>query len=487
MTTYGVTLTGFIKKTLSVITAEIGDDQRDTIKSTLNLLASALFGQMNGIFGDKLRELWDVAEAVYRSAYPSSASGDALDQVASITGAVRLPATKSEVTLDKLLIYDGTTVPVGSIVSVDENGNRFVLTEAVVNSLGYPDIFSALAESEEYGPINGLAKSITAIQTPVVGWVAAASCKATNPENYTLDGKALTIKTYGGVEQTVNFSGGDPWTALTAGAEIESQVPEMTYFDAGSYLGLTTNVSSSASRFEITGGTANAEFGFPTDEQKGFNTTDADVGRNVETDPDFRLRRLELLQRTGAATVDAIRARVRELADVVQAFVLENVDIVTSPEGLPPKSFEAIVLGGDDQEIADTIWDVKPAGIETYGSTSKTVEDSAGFSHTIEFSRPTEIPIYMEFTVLTDPVLFPTDGVDQIKVAMKLFGDAIQVGEDVIALQFKCVPLDIAGVIDVTIFLIDDVDPPVSSANIVIDYREIATFDTGDMDVTVTP
>ena len=64
---YGVTSDGFVKKTLTVIKGEIEDTWRDTISPTVNALATAVFGQFNGIHSDKLRELWDVGQAIYRS------------------------------------------------------------------------------------------------------------------------------------------------------------------------------------------------------------------------------------------------------------------------------------------------------------------------------------------------------------------------------------------------------------------------------------
>ena len=223
---------------------------------------------------------------------------------------------------------------------------------------------------------------------------------------------------------------------------------------------------------------------WPLDLVKGFNSNDAVVGREIEEDPAFRLRREELLRATGAGTVEAIRSSLRALDDVVQVSVIENVELTTSVEGLPGKSFEAIVQGGDDQEIADEIWRVKPAGIETHGTESEIVEDSQGIDHTINYSRPDDIPIYIEVTVKIDPDLYPIDGDDQVKAILVSKGLEQGVGEDVIALQFKCEPLEISGVIDVTVFLIDDVTPPVSSANIALDYNELATLDSSDIDVT---
>jgi len=489
--TFGVTPEGFSKKTLDDILAEIEADERAILSPTLNVLASSVFGQFNGIFADKLREMWDLAEAVYRSQYPDSANGEALDQVASITGCTRLPATHSLVTLDRLYLDAGTTIPAGSIVSVGNLGARFQITETVANAGSAPATFSALAESEDFGVIQGVSTTIDTIVTPIAGWRAAAALTSGNAEPYALsDGDTLQIQIDGGILQTITFLTGDfvdisNATATEVAAVIQANLDDGTAIDAAGSVRVSSDLEGTGSSVQIIGGSGNAALGFVTDLIKGFNSLDAVVGREIETDADFRIRRIELLRVTGAGTMEAIRARVREVDDVIQAFIFENVTMVTDINGLPPKSFEVVVSGGDDQEIADVIWLCKPAGIETFGSTSMSVLDSMGFLHTVNFSRPTEVPIWIELTVTKNPVTFPIDGEAQIKAALKAYGDALQIGDDVIALQFKCVPLSVGGVVDVTIFKIDTINPPVNTGNISVLFRDLATFDTSRITVTV--
>ena len=93
--------------------------------------------------------------------------------------------------------------------------------------------------------------------------------------------------------------------------------------------------------------------------------------------------------------------------------------------------------------------------------------------------------IYIDLTVDVDGSLFPIDGVDQIKAALKNLGDAQQIGEDVIALRYECVALTIAGVVDVSDFNIGTAPSPSGDANITIALRELARFDTSNFAVTV--
>src|SRR5688572_16080023 len=94
----GLTSTGFERKTIEDIKAEIEDEERLNISPTINTSSASVIGQINGIISSKLAELWELAEEVYNSQYPDSANGAALDNVAAITGTVRQEATKSTVT-----------------------------------------------------------------------------------------------------------------------------------------------------------------------------------------------------------------------------------------------------------------------------------------------------------------------------------------------------------------------------------------------------
>ncbi len=494
MTDYGVTPEGFTKKPLSVILEEIEQAQLDTIDPRLNLLATSVLGQLNGVFADKLRELWDVAQAVYRAAYPDSASAEALDEVAAITGAIRLAATKGRATLDQLFLDGSTTVPAGSVAGVDSDGVEWALLEDAVNSLAYPATVSAEAEAVLTGPLAGFAGTIDTIKTPVSGWTSEPAVSNTIAETYLLAGTQLNLQfngPLGGIPIVIPFIGGNPWSAsdvkdlINAGIAANNQDGEVILIDSNTRFRIRSTLSGPGSSVEILAGTANAVVGLSEVLIRGFNSADADEGRDLETDVEFRQRREELLEIAGTATVEAIRADIRRLDDVIQCLVLENTSLITDDKSIPGKAFRAIVQGGDEQEIADQIWETKPAGILADagpGGITKTVTDSMGFDHQIGFARPIAVPIYIDATLTTNDD-FPVDGVDQVKAALVALGDEQQIGEDVIALQFKAACLTVSGVEDVTVFQIDDVDPPTGTTNISIDELELATFDTGDINI----
>lgn len=587
---FGVTPSGFVRKTLAEIKKEIEDDQRNNINSGLNLTSTSVFGQINGIMSAQLDELWQLAQAVYSSQYPDSASAAALDDVANLVGVTRLPAAKSSVTLT-LNLAAGVTVPLGSELSLSGTGQRFLTTAAVTNAAAFSTNVTVAAEAQDDGPVEAAAQSIDTIETPVTGWSAKTAIISANSEPYSLSGKDITFNLFPQDVSTILVTFTTETTALDVANRINSQIGSLvTATDAGGFVRVENNSDVPGNSIEVNEtSTALADFDFPTGVVKGFNSTDASVGRFLETDSQLRLRRIQSLTIRGASTLEAIRSGVNQLNGVSETQVFENTTLTRDNNGREAKSFEVIVQGGVNQEIADKIFELKPAGISTSTSApriqgtgkqnftldtkdldievdgvpqttvvfsaaditavqvadkinsniiggtdgpvtavatsdgsvlllhdenllasslevtggtavadlgfpsgvkttlfeTETVTDSQAFTHTIIFVRPTSIQIFIGLTVTTDSRLFPLDGVQLIKDALVALGNLQKLGEDVIALKFKCEVLKISGVVDVPTFNIDTVAIPASSDNIVINSDSLATFAEGDMVVDV--
>lgn len=221
------------------------------------------------------------------------------------------------------------------------------------------------------------------------------------------------------------------------------------------------------------------------------NAADAVLGRLVEGDTALRVRRRVDLARPGSSTVDAIRADLLDpdkVPGTIDVIVLENTGLATDPNGLPARSFHAVIWDGtvpaaDDDQIAQAIWDTKPAGAEPYGTSSGTATDSLGTLRTVKFSRAVQRPVYLAYTLSKDASKYPPDGDAQLKAAAVAEGLDLTMGEDVIALRFRAVALQIAGVIDVTAFGLDFTSSPVATSNLIIAPTEIATFDTARITV----
>ena len=158
--------------------------------------------------------------------------------------------------------------------------------------------------------------------------------------------------------------------------------------------------------------------------------------------------------------------------------------------GRVPKSFEAVVQGGTDADVANKIWTTKPAGIQTFGNTAFTITDSQGDFQVINFSRPT--PIYIWVTValaLYTEEVFPPNGQDLVAAAINTYGSTLGIGIDVllqrVLAQIFTVPGIASGVMQIASTNEPGDTPLFDTADIVIAENEISVFDLTRITVTV--
>jgi len=102
-----------------------------------------------------------------------------------------------------------------------------------------------------------------------------------------------------------------------------------------------------------------------------------ELGRYDESDEELRIRRLVELRASGSSTMDAMRSRLLEL---------DGVEAVHIKEG--EHSFETIIRGGKERDIAETIWQCKPLGVKSSGSIEEKIKDSFKQERIVRFSRP---------------------------------------------------------------------------------------------------
>ncbi len=139
-----------------------------------------------------------------------------------------------------------------------------------------------------------------------------------------------------------------------------------------------------------------------------INNTDADTGREAETDAELRGRRDRSLAISGSASLENIIVEVSRIAGVTHVGGVENVSDVVDGFGLPPHSFEIVVEGGVESSIGQAIWQKKPVGIESHGLNSVGVIDVFGDNHVMKYSRPIDIDIYLNAEVSFQGIT-PTD------------------------------------------------------------------------------
>lgn len=223
------------------------------------------------------------------------------------------------------------------------------------------------------------------------------------------------------------------------------------------------------------------------------NADDATVGEEEETDAQVRLRREAELRASGSSGVDAIRADIlRDHVGVISVTVLQNTGDVTDGKGLPPHSIEAIVYGpdpataDDNDALAEILFESVAAGIATHGTTSRTVEDAHGNSHTVKLTRPADVDLYVEIDVSTSAADgWEATSADELAAAVAAwFDDNLGPGDDVIVSRIVALAMAQAGVVDVSEVRIGNTPSPVVTTNYEVGIRSIARISTANITIT---
>ena len=445
---YGLLSTGFSPKPLDVIRQELDDAVRTAFGQSVALGDKSVLGQINGIMAERFAELWELSQAVAASQDPDAATASLLDALCALTGTLRDAATKSTVTLT-LTGTLSTVVPIGSRA---ENGigDEFETTASATISISV----TAWAATTAY-TVGNVRKNAGNVYECITAGTSAGSGGPTTTASDITDG-------------TVH------WRYLGAGAAIVDVPAQAT--ETGPIVGTAGDITVITTPVSGWDGV--------------YNRLDANLGTDVETDEALRIKREEELAASGSSPIDALRAAILQVDDVTSCTVFANNTDTTDADGVPPHAVECLVRGGTNQDIFDALLANVAAGIATYGSTSGSAVDDEGTSHTMKFSRPTEINIYASLTVEYDATLYPTDGDAQIEAAIVAYGDALKTGVNVRSSAVLAPAFGIAGVLGVTVCNIGTAPSPGTSTPISIALRELAVFDTSRITITssaVTP
>lgn len=481
---FGITNTGFNKKTLAESLDSLKQRTIDAF-GAVNTSEDSVFGQFNGIIAEILGDLWDLAEDVYSSQYATSALGASLDAVSELVGVSRLAATSSSVVaivegtaatvipIDTSFRQSNTNLIFDSISAVTiENTNMLKSVFSVNNVSGSPhtldivsatfgtDSFSSSITSSELDILNDLANQINTLgnHTAVVD---ATNLTLTIKNVDVSNTEIFEISTF-----SASLTQDEIWTPVTLEA-VDTGANEVP---AGSISTIETPVSGLDQVDNLAPGTQ---------------------GRDVETDDDFRIRRKQSISVIGAGTVPAIEARlVEDVEEVTDVVVKDNREGTTDIQGRPPKSFEAIVTFSPDtptvrQAIAQKIWEIKPAGIKTFGNITETIQDSSGDDQTILFSAPVFKYIHIDIDItLNQEEVFPNSGEDAIKQAVVGFGNALGSGDDVIRQRFFNSVYSVSGVKDITKFDLATTENPGDTPSIILSDFVSAETESGLYTVT---
>lgn len=421
-TIYGLTSSGFLRKRMAEIRRELFDDLRDRTGIVWDETPDSLVGQTVAVFAERVAALWELAEAAYLAAYPVTAEGAALDLAASYSGVRRVQASASTAAA---VFYgrQGAVVPVGSAVDGTALADgairppRFRLDDDVVISR---DAVADLVLTVPDGPereiysitVNGSRAEVIRLgDTPE----ALARVLGVLLTGFGLDGSfsGREVRLRSETPLSVSWSPNLTLTTLGSPGTLVAEDEGPVSAAAGTLTGMPEPV---------------------TGWEAVSNPRPALPGTLRETDVELRRRYDFGVYRLGAATLPSLRANLlQDIEGVTSVAVYENASGVQDSEGRPAHSFEAVVEGGEAQDVAEKLFLLKPAGIQAFGNTARTTRDDTGFPHEIRFSRPEPVRVWLRATLsTTTEETVPGDVAARAAAALAAAGNALQVGQDVL-------------------------------------------------------
>ena len=114
-----------------------------------------------------------------------------------------------------------------------------------------------------------------------------------------------------------------------------------------------------------------------------------------ETDASVRSRIRTALAARSTNSYDALLAAVLNAKNIEGARLYVNDTDTTDANGIPAHNIAVVTKYGTTKSVAQAIFDHKPPGIGTYGSTTGTAKDAAGNSYAIHFTRYMDRPVFI--------------------------------------------------------------------------------------------
>lgn len=384
-----VTETGFKRKTLQELRLQLENDFKrifgPDFETSVDSPNGLLISQLSLAFGN----LWELAFEVFSSRDPSEASGVSLDFAAALNGLTRREATACNGTAVLYTLEDSeVTIPAGSLAQRSRGNLDFALEADVTIDPASCDRLLIVDE--------GFARD-----TDYVFHFAQPI------GDLTFRWETGDVRTAAEALMTdINYAGG------YAGLE-DGNVMVLT--DDGSKVGISSPMPDDCSIYKGSNGRFSAvEVGAQTceigeldriprsvsDWDKVMNYEAFIPGTNQETDAELRVRRAASARAINARGTDASIAAhlVEEVTGVTAATVVSNRTMSTDAGGRPPKSFEVLVAGGSDQDVAQNIWENQPSGIQSYGNTSVEIADGEGAGQIVSFSRAQPSYLWVKIT-----------------------------------------------------------------------------------------
>lgn len=469
----GLSSTGLTIKRLREVIQDRVDSLRGLFGSDIDTSTNSVAGRMARVHADSERDLWELMELVYNSFNPDYAQGVSLDRIVQY-GRLRRFEERPTTALIEVSGTFNITIPAGSFATSSVTNKVFVVDNDIVldnSSLTEATIeIIEVVEGATYRIIAGdstfeYVAQVGDTETDILNGLKT-DIDSENSLNSTVDSEQIVV----GVTNTL--AAVDMFSSSNMNIVRASKLGDVSSQEVGPLEQPANTIDTVSTPVQ----------GWDS----VTNPFEASIGNFRESDDELRNRFQTTKELIATATVDGIRSSLTELIGVEDVNVYENVTETTDSLGLPPKSVAAVVLSGDPDNIAETIWRTKPAGISTFGDVDVNVQDDQGTTHTVSFSRPNTIDIYIDVTISSvEGALISNNIQRQIQEELtSYFEENYKVGDDVVYSRLYT-PINRFSGYQVDSLTIGTSASPTGTSNITVAFNEIANLDRGNINVTV--
>jgi len=437
---------------------------------TLSTDESSILGRILGIIADIDSSQEELMFQMYSSFDPEQAEGIYLDKLVHLFAGLKRKQPTPAIAGLMLRGDLGVTVPEGSNVSNTKTGDIFATDNAVTFartnangvvisvgaitagttvSLSYSEIDSL----NQYPPITivaGEADTSLSIARSLVQTINATSSviQAFLDQDNAVHVKFINFNIVGNFSTTGNLDIIQSYQPVTATSKTFSAVVQAVN-------DLNVIQSPVLGWYEV------------------YNPYDSIASTELESDAELRNRYKFSKNFMQTGNREAMYTALYSLAGVRFVNIQENIQDVPF-EGRSSHGIVVTVLGGDDQEIAQTI-DKYRAFAYTDGTIEVGLYDINGTPYSVRFNRPEIVPIQIKLSLTTDTNVFPTDGMLRIQNALIDYVSNLNVGEDVVWSKLFT-PINSVDGQSVNNLLIGKVGESLGTETIVIEHNQLASL-----------
>lgn len=436
----------------------------------LSVDESSILGRILGIIADIDSSQEELMFQMYSSFDPEQAEGVYLDKLVHLFAGLKRKQPTPAIAGLMLRGSLGVTVPEGSNVSNTKTGDIFAtdnyvtfartnangvvidvgaITAGTTVSLSYSEIDSL----NQYPPITIVAGELDtsfSIARTLVQTINATSSviQAFLDQDNAVHVKFINFNIVGNFSTTGNLNITQSYQPMTATSKTFSAVVQAVN-------DLNVIQSPVLGWYEV------------------YNPFDSIASTELESDTELRNRYKFSKNFMQTGNREAMYTALYSLAGVRFVNVQENIQDIPF-EGRSAHGIVVTVLGGDDQEIAQTI-DKYRAFAYTDGTIEVGLYDINGTPYSVRFNRPEIVPIQIKLSLTTDTNVFPTDGMLRIQNALIDYVSKLNVGEDVVWSKLFT-PINSVNGQSVNSLLIGKVGESLGTETIVIEHNQLASL-----------